>query len=360
MIRVMLTGPSFNDSVGGIAVHVRNLVELFNGNQTVEIDHFAITAAKYNRETWAKKIHRLTTIILPYVLRLKRCDLLHLNSTFDNRSVIRDLFYGAIAIFVNRPNIIIQFHGGEPVNVIFFKIPIFYPIFKWLFGGKRQVLVLSEFQKKQFQHYFPTIDVTLVPNCIRLSQQQKKKVKDNRRTNFLFMGRISETKGILKILEAAKQLMETSEDFVVTICGKGPLQEKLLEEIKSNNMQQHIKYLGFVNGSRKTEVLQDSDVMLLPTDHNEGFPYALLEAFDHQIPVIGTRKGAIPEVLEDGVNGFIIDTRSATDLFEKMKFFCHNPDNAALMGSYGREKLNQKYTSDILLKKLMTIYSGSR
>jgi glycosyltransferase involved in cell wall biosynthesis len=356
MIKVLLTGPSLNESVGGIAIHVNNLLEIFQDNPDVKIDHFPITAAKYNRESWAKKVQRLTHIIWPYMVKLNTYDAIHLNSTFDNRSVIRDLFYAIIAILVKGHNVIFQFHGGEPSNVILFKYKMLRNVFRWVFNRGRHVLVLSQFQQRQFETYFPKANVILVPNCIPVPVKEPKLKNDNI-VNFLFIGRISESKGILKIIEAAKLLLENQCKFEINICGKGPLEEKLLEEISSKSLQKYVKYLGFVSGQTKEYVLHEADVMLLPTDHNEGFPYALLEAFSYAIPVIGTKKGAIPEVIDDGINGFIIESNDEESLFEKMRFFCHSPEKAISMGNNGRNKLTEKYTADVLLKKLTAVYS---
>ena len=357
MIKILLTGPFLNDTAGGITVHVKNLMEIFKSVEDINIEHFAITDAKHDRESWAKKIKRLSNKLLPFVIQSKFCDVVHLNSTFDNRSVIRDLFYGAIVKVIRKKKVIIQFHGGEPSNVFFFKNRVFKPVSRLILGRFDGLLVLSKYQKDQLCRYFSKIDVTLLPNCISVVDQKKKTTINNDGVAFLFMGRISESKGILNIIEAAKLLVNTKLKFKINICGTGPLQEKLVDEISANKLHGKLQYFGFLSGREKEGILLDSDVMLLPTNHNEGFPYALLEAFSYALPVIATRKGAIAEVIEDNVNGFLINPNDEKRLFEKMMFFCNNPEKLIIMGNKGKEKVIQEYNPEILLRRLTSIYS---
>jgi glycosyltransferase involved in cell wall biosynthesis len=355
MIKILLVGPFLNDTAGGITIHVKNLIEIFKKIEDINIEHFAITEAKHDQESWPKKIKRLINRLLPFVILSRSCDVIHLNSTFDNRSVLRDSFYGAVVKIIRRKKVIIQFHGGRPSNVFFFTNKLVRFLFVFLLGHFDRVLVLSKFQKLQFISYFPNIDVMLVPNCVQLNLREQS-LHDRPKVEFLFIGRIAKSKGILKIIRAAKILANDRLDFKISICGTGPLQEQLLKEIYSNKLQDHIQYLGFVSGHVKEKIFLESDVMLLPTDHDEGFPYSLLEAFSYGLPVIGTKKGAIPEVIEDGVDGFVMNSNHEKILYEKMKYFCEHHEQAATMGNLGREKLTQKYNCEILLEKLMNIY----
>jgi glycosyltransferase involved in cell wall biosynthesis len=355
MIKILLVGPFLNDIAGGITIHVKNLIEIFKNIEDINIEHFAITDAKHDQEPWAKKIKRLINRLVPFVIIARSCDVIHLNSTFDNRSVLRDLFYGAIVKIIRRKKVIIQFHGGRPSNVFFFTNKLTRFLFGFLFGHFNHVLALSKFQRSQFISYFPNIDVRLVPNCVQLNLE-KQSLPDRHQVVFLFIGRVAESKGILKIIRAAKILVNDTLDFKIIICGTGPLQEQLLKEIYSNKLQDHIQYLGFVSGLVKEKIFFESDVMLLPTDHDEGFPYSLLEAFSYGLPVIGTKKGAIPEVIEDGIDGFVMNSNHEEILYEKMKYFCEHQGQAARMGKFGKEKLIQKYNCNILLEKLINIY----
>lgn len=356
-IRVMLTGPSLSQSAGGIVIHVANLMEIFSRSATISLTHFAHTDAKYNRESWGKKIVRLFKSLGPFIRQLKRCEVVHFNSTFDNRSVVRDLFYAAIATFIIRRKVVIQFHGGEPFNVAFFKHKPLRFICKAILLRAAFVLVLSKFQQDQFENSFPEIQTTLIPNCVSNIKPLSKK-SPHEGIIFLFMGRIAESKGVLNIVAAARDLARKSHKFKINICGTGPLQQLLVDKITSDHLQSHVEYLGFVSGEAKEKILHESDVMLLPTNHNEGFPYALLEAFSYAMPVIGTRKGAIADVLADKEDGFIIEADNIGQLTEKMAYFCADPAQIEIMGTNARNKLSQKYSSDVLSTKLTAIYSS--
>lgn len=355
MIRVLLTGPTLNESVGGIAVHIKNLITLFQNSDTVKLEHFPITAGRYNRESWFSKIQRLIQIVTPFLKKMNSCNVIHLNSTFDDRSIIRDFFYIFLAVGYKRNKIILQFHGGKPSDVHVFRSKLSRFFCEWLLGNVSCILILSEYQKKQFNQFFKYAKVQLVPNCLPAGQSHKKIASQNHIV-FLFIGRISESKGILEIIGASRLLLNEGLPFKINICGTGPLEERVKDEIFQYRLTQYIHYHGFVQNDSKEKVFLESDVMLLPTNHNEGFPYALLEAFSHAMPVIGTSKGAIPEVIENGSNGFIIDSKDTYGLFKKMKFFCENPQKIKMMGDNAKYKLITEYNCEKLQNKLTEIY----
>lgn len=354
-LNVLLTGPSLEKTVGGIAIHIQTLLRLFKDHHGVRVGHFAITDAKYNQESWFSKIRRIVRLLLPFVVRARSYDIVHLNSTFDNKSVARDFLFAAIAKAICRKRVIIQFHGGEPSKVFFFRNVLFRLLCRAVLVQVDDALALSIFQRDQFLLYFPRIKVTLVPNCIDAAGRNLKK-EDPDSVVFLFIGRIEVSKGIFKILDAAKMLMDDQLKFKINICGDGKFRQKFIEEVVSKGLDKHVEYLGFVSGSEKKEILRQSNVMLLPTDHNEGFPYALLEAFSYAMPVIGTHKGAIPEVIEDGRDGFVIFPNNTQNLYKKMVYFCRHPEEIDHMGNLGYEKLLMNYNSRILQEKLFSIY----
>ena len=97
-----------------------------------------------------------------------------------------------------------------------------------------------------------------------------------------------------------------------------------------------------------------SDIFILPT-HNECFPLVLLEAMQFNLPLISTYEGAIPEIIEDGVNGFLIKKRDSVDLANKIQLLITNPSLRKNMGGKGKAKFEKKYTSSHFEKNMTRI-----
>lgn len=117
------------------------------------------------------------------------------------------------------------------------------------------------------------------------------------------MGRLQPVKGIHHFLEAARTIVETREDVVFMIVGDGPLESVLKEMAQELGIHDHVFFLGFREDA--IEVLSIMDVFVLTSLH-EGIPLSLLEAMYLGLPVVATRVGGMPEVVEDGRSGLLV------------------------------------------------------
>src|SRR5690606_31748868 len=128
---------------------------------------------------------------------------------------------------------------------------------------------------------------------------------------FLFVGRLSEEKGIRTLIEACR-----GADFSVTIIGDGPLRT-LVEECAADN--QMIQYLGFQKRSDIIDTMKRCRALIFPSGCYEGCPMTILEAFATGTTVIASNLGAMAEIVEDGRNGLHFEPGNANDLKEKIK-----------------------------------------
>ncbi len=111
--------------------------------------------------------------------------------------------------------------------------------------------------------------------------------------NFLFLGRIEEQKNPFILIELAKSLLKKNEvNFIINLAGDGSLRFQLEEKILTNNLQNHIKILGFQNHTKK--LFECSHCLILPSLW-EGLPISLIEASAAKLPIITTPVGSIPD-----------------------------------------------------------------
>ncbi|MDT8375045.1 MAG: glycosyltransferase family 4 protein, partial [Bacteroidales bacterium] len=88
---------------------------------------------------------------------------------------------------------------------------------------------------------------------------------------------------------------------------------------------------------------------------NDCLPLVLLEAMQHSLPVVSTPEGAIPDVVEDGVNGFLVPQKNATALADKLEVLIKDPDLRHKMGSAGRARYEAQFTLERFERRIVEI-----
>lgn len=122
----------------------------------------------------------------------------------------------------------------------------------------------------------------------------------------LYLGQLDSHKGVPLLLEALAATAEAplGDSLRFVFAGEGPLSDAVAAAAAGDR---RLRYAGFVQGDAKAELLDEADFLVLPSVWNDNFPLVILEAFSHGIPVIGSDRGGIPEVVADGRNGRIVE-----------------------------------------------------
>lgn len=120
----------------------------------------------------------------------------------------------------------------------------------------------------------------------------------------LFFGRLSKEKGVKTLIDAMKD-----KNYTLKVLGTGPLEEELKDYVKSNNIT-NVELLGFKSGEELTNYVRNSRCVVLPSEWYENGPYSAMEAMALGKPLIVSNLGGLPELVEDGKNGFIFKKKS--------------------------------------------------
>lgn len=164
------------------------------------------------------------------------------------------------------------------------------------------------------------------------------------------IGTVNERKGQRFIVETLNILNTTGSlpEIHFTIIGDGAIKNELEILVKKYNIEKYISFIG--NSNKVTEYLLQSDIFILPS-LDEGFPIAILEAMRASLPIVSTKVGGIPEMLENGVNGIFIDpsTKGVCDFISNI----NNYDWKA-MG----EKSYQIFLEKFTVKTMIDSYSS--
>jgi glycosyltransferase involved in cell wall biosynthesis len=139
----------------------------------------------------------------------------------------------------------------------------------------------------------------------------------------------------------------------VLIVGEGadrPLHEALIERL---GLQGTVKLLGL--RSDVPDLLATSDVAVLSTN-SEGSPLSVMEYMDAGLPVVATRVGGIPDLIDDGVEGLLVEPRDPDGLGEAIARVLDDPQEAKRMGERGRERRRREFDIDVMVENLEDLY----
>ncbi|RKZ12941.1 hypothetical protein DRQ53_05280 [bacterium] len=141
-------------------------------------------------------------------------------------------------------------------------------------------------------------------------------------TRGLFLGQIDHHKGVGLLMQALEGLLGEYHALEFDFGGVGPMQDELVAFCARS--EGRARYHGMVQGDGKARLLRDAHFVVVPSVWNDNFPRTMLDAFSNGLPVIGTRRGGIPEVVRDQVDGIIIEP-DAGELAAAIRTYVEDP-----------------------------------
>lgn len=176
--------------------------------------------------------------------------------------------------------------------------------------------------------------------------------------NTALIGTIAElhkNKGLTYAIEAFSLLSKKNVSLFFFILGNGEEKEQLDTLIEHYRIQERIFLLGFIENA--ADYLKAFDIFLLPST-KEGLPYVLLEAGLASLPVVASRVGGIPEVIEDGKTGILVPPREPVAISEAIKIFFESLVLRKKLGSALHEKVSSEFSLERMLTETTHLYLG--
>jgi len=225
---------------------------------------------------------------------------------------------------------------------------------------KAEIILLSPLLYEDIEDFVPIERVHFCANGIPNIKTQtiNKNFQENKPIHLLFLSNLIASKGVWEVLEACCILKNKKLPFQCTLAGGvGDINIYEIQNfILKNNLSNEIQYIGKVSGQKKIDTFQNADVFLLPTFyHNECFPLVLLEAMQFGIPIVSTHEGAIPEMIEEGINGFLIPKNNAIVLASSIEKYIENKNLILEQGENNKLKYQEKYQLEVFEKNFIKI-----
>lgn len=232
--------------------------------------------------------------------------------------------------------------------------------YKYQFKNAR-VILLSSLLYPDVSGYIPRDRVYICPNGIpeKPGGREIKKPRVSKSPSIpeaLFLSHLMKAKGLWTFLEACNILCEREVSFRGKIVGEPSdiKEEELRQYLAASALSGRVVYEGPKYGAEKTACLEEAGVFVFPT-LEDCFPLVILEAFQSGIPVIASSEGAIPEMVEDGANGFLVSRNDPRLLADKMQLLIQNPALRMEFGRAGQRKYERYYTLKQFEQNVATI-----
>lgn len=168
----------------------------------------------------------------------------------------------------------------------------------------------------------------------------------------LYVGRLSYRKGLSELMECAKYVCQDYPEVCFVLAGKGPLEGMLRKRVTNMELQDRIKFLGYVKASKLVKLYQNALTCVIPS-HYEGLSTVLLEAMSCGLPVVTT---VSPEVVEDGENGILVPPKSPRKMAEAISVLLDDKGFRKLLGENARKAIEEKYTWDVVTDRIESCY----
>lgn len=181
---------------------------------------------------------------------------------------------------------------------------------------------------------------------------------------FLAVGRMVEKKGFIYLIKASKILKDKNYTFKVKIAGNPDVEtETLKKEIINLNLSGFVEILPKTTFPEIKDEFLNADALIAPsvksaTGDRDGIPNVIVEAGLAGIPVISTKVSAIPEVIEEGGNGFLVEERNEEQLALKMEKLIENKNLRVEMGRRNREVILNKFGKENTIDKLVELFES--
>ena len=270
-------------------------------------------------------------------------DIVHLNTSFDTKALLRDCFTVSL-LHSSGAKIFLKFHGSD-ARLLKTRNPVLAFVWRRLVSRVDGVGLLSSEERANFlgagvseEKLFVVSNVvdTLPPNA----ELPGRTIPTSEIPLLLFIGRLIPEKGIRDVIHACQLLRERKQEFRLVCLGDGRARRDAEREVARLNLQDYVRFVGYIPEEEAAAFYASGTMLLFPTYHDEGFPMVIFNAAAAGLPIITTRIRAAADYLREPDNCLwamerrpdvladkIIDLLKTSELRTRMS--CNNKQLAA-------------------------------
>jgi len=360
LMRVLVTTVPAAAKGGIVALH-RTLFGS-SGAEDRRIELFAFASADPFGESFADRLLRVFTGLCRFVFRLLRdpsLRVVHVNTAPDSKAMLRDALLVFAASFLGR-RVLLQIHGTVQAGVYRGRAR------RAVSGALRRcsrILVFSRRDTEEVTGLVPGAAVDVFPNAVRADDFDGADASFRRDLLpagcpllVLCVCRMIREKGVFDLLEAVPTVTQEFPGAAFVLAGDGPVLGELRETVARRDLAATVRLPGHLPYEDVCRAMTASDVFVLPTYYMEGMPTAILQAMAAGLPVVTTPAGGIPEVIRDGVDGFLVPPRDVAALSRRIADLLRDEAMRKRMGAANAARVRTEFDAPVVRKELERLY----
>jgi glycosyltransferase involved in cell wall biosynthesis len=206
-----------------------------------------------------------------------------------------------------------------------------------------------------YNNKFNKIPSSYIPNFIPLDVSLEPIAKKH--NNILFVGRLSQEKGVDILLRGLSEAITTLPKLTLTIIGSGPQENKLKKLSSELSIDKHVMFLGNIEHDKLASHYKEASVVIAPSLWLENCPMVMLESIGSARPVIASNVGGFNDLIQDNKTGFLFERGNYNDLATKIIELFLNPKTLDTF-TINQKKLIKQYAAQQHVKLLLKIYKS--
>ena len=298
------------------------------------------------------------------VFRKRLCqsnfDLVHINTSFDTKALLRD---AAIVprLRVKQTKVFLKFHGSDNALLERSNPAVAAVIRRVLRHADGLGLLSSEERENFLRAGVPANKVFVVKNVVEVNQAQRNPDFLTHwhlpadRPLLLFIGRFIAAKGLFDVIIACGLLRDAGQNFLLLCVGDGPQRAEAEALVAKHQLQPWVRFFGYIPEEETQQFYANSQVLLFPTYHIEGFPMVIFNAAANGLPVITTKIRAAADYLREPDNCFWVEPKNPEMLARQVRQLMENPELRASMALQNR-RLAQQFTAEVVTPEYLSTY----
>lgn len=339
---ILTIGPEYNPPKGGIAQCIATYQQTIYSN-------FRYLANSCDggilRKTW-KLVSSLIRMCCILGFR-KNIRIVHIHTASYN-SFRRSSLFVSVAKAMGR-KVVLHIHGGG-FKDYYKKEPRFV---RSVLDKADALITLSPSWKQFFEDISLHGNVHIVPNTIQVPIN--KRVNRDGLFHILYMGQITKAKGVFDLVEMIAENNNFYKGKLILDIGGGMYDsDKLRSFISDNKIDDIVHFHGWLTGNAKAEIFSLADAYILPS-YVEGVPISILEAESYGLPILSTTVGGIPEIVDEGKNGFLFAPGDKQGMKNAIDTIIRDKTLRISMGLHSRELSHKNYPSSVE-RELINVY----
>jgi glycosyltransferase involved in cell wall biosynthesis len=231
------------------------------------------------------------------------------------------------------------------------------------FWGLDALVVNSKQEATFLRTYRANLNVKYVPNGVevigQISTQQKNDLckRIGIINTFPIIGAVGTMvigKGFDLLIKALEILTRRKVEFTLLFIGDGPMVADLKRQSSLSLPKDNVLFTGAIPNARA--LFPAFDLLCMPSIHQEGMPNVLMEASAAGLPVVASRVGGAPDLVEDGITGFLVLPNQVDSLADKLERLLVDPELRQRMGQAGKEKMGRELSVETMVTRMTKVY----